>query len=433
MITQFNKFNISESARMSDIKDKKDIYSEDTGFDTPKKINRSDKIVSKEILDQIENGITIEQLNNIDLPVFKYKTQITIHGQFDELTQSRIHGYKWIFQNKNKSIGVKWNAIDFNKKKLIYSVMKHIGYTISLTSNNYYAFKIVTYNSDNLKKLKEDYDAIDDSLYIGNKNLYVANSIFGKVIILEIRVKSIKEKDIWNFIKKSFDISQSEWQTIVKEKEKADAELRLKWKMDREIEKEKEKTQLEDKIKEFSKEYKIISFEDIPTEDCIMLYLRPSYLHPSEHLIKKYTDKNGKVKYQTMPYIKYNRDTQKDNINTRLRKYDKSEDYVEKLMSNNTIFLIKIFEGTGKKNNTKTKIETSANNSNLKRTNDLHIVNYSNKAIALFGDTRHLRQYLSKFGRWNKYLTNPETGKKEGGWIFSKYKTDVINKIIDKY
>jgi hypothetical protein len=115
METKFNKFRLLEN-KIENIKDKKKIFSSDSGFDTPKKINRSEKIVDKEILDDIENGITLETLNELDLPIFKYTTQITIHGLFDKLTQQRIGGYKWIFQNKNKSIGIKWNAIDYEKK-----------------------------------------------------------------------------------------------------------------------------------------------------------------------------------------------------------------------------------------------------------------------------------------------------------------------------
>jgi hypothetical protein len=105
MILNFNNFiyeTISE-----DVKDKKELFSKDSGFDTPKKINRSAEIVPKEILEEIENGITYETLNSINLPVFKYKTQITIHGLFDQLTKNYIGSYKSIFQNANKSIGIK--------------------------------------------------------------------------------------------------------------------------------------------------------------------------------------------------------------------------------------------------------------------------------------------------------------------------------------
>ena len=57
------------------------IFSENGNFDKKNKVNRLNKKVDQSILEQIEQGITIENLETIckSIPVFKYKTQITIH------------------------------------------------------------------------------------------------------------------------------------------------------------------------------------------------------------------------------------------------------------------------------------------------------------------------------------------------------------------
>lgn len=57
-----------------------DLFNHESGYDTPKKINRSSEIVPTELLNEIEQGITLETLNRIPYPIFKYRTQITIHG-----------------------------------------------------------------------------------------------------------------------------------------------------------------------------------------------------------------------------------------------------------------------------------------------------------------------------------------------------------------
>ena len=87
------------------IENKEDLFSEDSEFDKKNILNRApNSIVSPKVLEEIENGITIEQLNKLNLPVFRHLTQITIHGKLNELQNQRIGGYKDLFQNKTQSI-----------------------------------------------------------------------------------------------------------------------------------------------------------------------------------------------------------------------------------------------------------------------------------------------------------------------------------------
>lgn len=47
------------------------------------------------------------------------------------------------------------------------------------------------------------------------------------------------------------------------------------------------------------------------------------------------------------------------------------------------------------------------------------IVNYSDKSVAVFGDTKPIKDQLKHMGgRFNPFLVNPDTGKKEAGWVF---------------
>ena len=62
-------------------------------------------------------------------------------------------------------------------------------------------------------------------------------------------------------------------------------------------------------------------------------------------------------------------------------------------------------------------------------TGDFIIVDYSEKAIAVFGDTRPVKDQLKALGgRFNPKLTHE--GGKQAGWIFSKSKEQEIRNLL---
>lgn len=63
-------------------------------------------------------------------------------------------------------------------------------------------------------------------------------------------------------------------------------------------------------------------------------------------------------------------------------------------------------------------------------TGDYTIVDYSEKAVAIFGDTRAIKEQLSALGgRFNMYLTL--NGKKCAGWIFQKSKEQDLRRLVN--
>ena len=59
----------------------------------------------------------------------------------------------------------------------------------------------------------------------------------------------------------------------------------------------------------------------------------------------------------------------------------------------------------------------------------IKLVQYSEKSVAVFGDTEELKQELKKHGgRFNKNLTDPDNGNKAAGWIFSIKKKELIER-----
>ena len=63
---------------------------------------------------------------------------------------------------------------------------------------------------------------------------------------------------------------------------------------------------------------------------------------------------------------------------------------------------------------------------------NIELVKYSERAYALFGEgTKDIKNELLELGcRYNKFLTDPNTGQKRSGWIFSATKLDKIKELL---
>lgn len=185
------------------------IFSKETSFDNKSILNKFNKKIDQKILDQIEAGITLENLQKLTkngLPVLKYKTQITVHGLFPELSTNYIFGYKNIFQNKNLSIGIKYNAIDEEKRQRIAKRLKCIGFHYNRNSQGtkFDIMKIV--NKDNFETVKNKFlnlkNNIDTSLFCGYYQIY-SGQIWGiTYLCFDLYINAIYEKNIEPFLNK---------------------------------------------------------------------------------------------------------------------------------------------------------------------------------------------------------------------------------------
>ena len=65
---------------------------------------------------------------------------------------------------------------------------------------------------------------------------------------------------------------------------------------------------------------------------------------------------------------------------------------------------------------------------------DIELVRYSDRSYALFGEgTKEIKDKLSYLGcRYNKFLTDPATGEKRPGWVFSLSKLEKVEKLLNK-
>lgn len=65
-------------------------------------------------------------------------------------------------------------------------------------------------------------------------------------------------------------------------------------------------------------------------------------------------------------------------------------------------------------------------------TKNIELVQYSERSYALFGSgTKDIKNQLKELGcKYNRFLTDPRTGEKKAGWIFSIGKLDKIKELL---
>ncbi len=83
-------------------------------------LNVAPDTVAEITAEELEKGITLERLDSLNVPALRYSTQITIHGKIADFNESaRPGGYRAIFRNGNGSVGVRYAAIDAEKKRTL--------------------------------------------------------------------------------------------------------------------------------------------------------------------------------------------------------------------------------------------------------------------------------------------------------------------------
>lgn len=206
-------------------------------------LNTCNRQVPQQILDQIEAGCSIETLEVLlgrNFNIYKYGTQITIHGLFPDVSTRRIGGsYVNLVQNKNRSIGVRYNAIDHEKKTRLFQLLKETDdWRVEENSTSYHIYKMedlpgisswnpteeqrAEYNkklSEILYRFREQADRIDKSLFVGNVSCYLATTIWGnKVIVLCVDIQCFYERNFKAIFENISGMTLEEGQAIMERK-----------------------------------------------------------------------------------------------------------------------------------------------------------------------------------------------------------------------
>lgn len=170
----------------------------DTDEKARRRINTAVNTVANITADEIEAGITLERLNEINVPVYRYHGQITIHGKLPDIRNDYCFGYKSLFKNANGSIGVKYIAIDAWKKDVL-SKIQRIGKSILHYSKDSKGVELCkVFKPDEKEKCVEFYNAIPSQLFIGNKNLF-RGCLTGRYYV-EIGFMASPVECFWQFV-----------------------------------------------------------------------------------------------------------------------------------------------------------------------------------------------------------------------------------------
>lgn len=229
---------VTGHTNINDMNNIENIFSLYTEFSKKHKLNTCNKSVPVETLTKIENGCTLEELESLigkSFPIYKYRTQITIHGVFPELTTNRVGGYVNLVQNQNLSVGVKYSAIDYSKKKRLFDMLQVVsGYFVQHNSQRFSVYKLEYLpnnwreNKEQIKAIVDKYkdfaDKINKDLFFGGVSCYIGSDGFRYFVVLDIDIKCFYEKNFRalfeNLSGLSFEVGEQRYKEFIDKKNK---------------------------------------------------------------------------------------------------------------------------------------------------------------------------------------------------------------------
>jgi len=191
-------------------------------FATPKKLNRSTKVIPQTIVEQLENRLfTCEMIEDLkkQYPIYHYKSCITIHGNWGEVSTSSIGRYKNIHQNQNGSLEVYYSAIDREKIDKIREQLRSVNcrkyYFLENSTDRVFRYS-QTITKETAEQLKKEYlqeaERIKTLAIFGTVHVYLQPKMWGGAdIVLDIRPLAIPENQVLNVCYMLAGISPENW------------------------------------------------------------------------------------------------------------------------------------------------------------------------------------------------------------------------------
>ena len=180
-------------------------------------LNTAPDVVANISAETLENGVTLEVLEGLNVPVYRYQSQVTIHGKLPDFDPAaRPAGYKAIFRNGNGSIGVKYIAIDAEKKELIAraSRVSDSGWFASKDSQGFDLNKTFhVHDETKREEIKQSALAalrsIPVSRFFGGADAGVLP--YGAGYYVSAYIGAIAENDVWPLIGEMLGITETEF------------------------------------------------------------------------------------------------------------------------------------------------------------------------------------------------------------------------------
>lgn len=398
-------------------KDEKPIFSIDSNFDS-KHINNlaPNTPIPDSLIETINKGITLEQLDEVaHLPICHYKTQITIHGVCDKIKSNKVYGYAALVINSNKSLGVRWLAIDLRKKGRIADYVGCYDWRTYSDSQVYCYVRRFKYTKDNkdevYNRVIQFVKSIDQSLFYGYIDIlqheyrFSADYDFEVVIYLQ----GIYEKNIRPFLEQ---VCADNWENIEKahaEFEQRMEEARKEREKEEEARKErakKAKEEYEQWVKDnpFDDKFQKIDFADLQSGDIIGYY-------------KQTSEGGGKYYYEL--YLNYKRLCYRSCDENGVPPY-KSGHVLERKDLPDEFWVWR-----------RNADRSTTQSTRPERGSNIEILDYRTDEVVVLGYTKHVYHELKDLGggKWDKYI-NIEGRPMAQGWRFPRSKRADLERIL---
>lgn len=396
-------------------------------FDTPKKLNRSEKNIPSEILEKLEAGeFTCEMIAELSkqFPIFRYRTCITIHGNWGEVGKRRLGGYTNIIQNGNGSTEVKYSAIDIKKIETIRGLLRSVKADFFFHSNSserYFYKSVNTRDAEQYNKVVSEMKPIAERVkganIYGYLNLYAASSLYGGVdVILQINPLSIPAGEEIPFCYLLTGLNKETWQlrlAEIAEQERLDKIESERREQEREAEKERERIAAEPI---FEQGREVLRQAGYVKEEKTLIEQGKIYV--------KLSVTDGKPIYTAYKYSKTKaqkkwraNECRSENLTFEFKEYGTRETM---LTTNSGYVLPVVTKQPEKIQKTETKTE---------KQDGVKVIDYSERAVAIYGNTKPIKDELKAIGaRFNPFLTID--GVKQAGWVLpitQRQKLNFIN------
>ena len=170
-----------------------DLFEKVSVYDSKHIKNLSKKKVPQQLLDAVESGCSYETLLQLakGYPICKYQTQITVHGIFNDLGTRRVGVYVNLCKNKNQSLGIRWSAIDYNKKNELFTKIRTVDRAWHAVQDRqqFYLEQMVRVKDQGgyvriLAAFKQKAAGIDTSLFTGSVSAYGMMDVWGRVYVV---------------------------------------------------------------------------------------------------------------------------------------------------------------------------------------------------------------------------------------------------------
>ena len=426
---------------------------EQSNIDAKCILNRSTKVIDKTILDKIESeGATSEILETLGVPVFRYKTQITIHGKFSKLNNHYLGGYKNLFQNKNDTIGIKWQAVDFSKKNEIYTKVSKFNNDFWINKNST-AFELCKTSKrfrtkdeylELLKPLQTEIENIDKSLYHGTAGVYLMQSYTDYYLLTCINIGTVRQTNVNKLIESICNDKIENIDKVILEKEALKLQELNEYRRLKAIKYDEEVASLKAMQEKALSSYTNLTVEKVAISEGLVTVNLYKYANSeSEIFVKKvYSKPKGKREFRVIETkidkIDFSNDYTKDDFLSYKAKICVSGVAVQTFVftnlskTENKIEVQAIKENKENKNTVKPSKKETINNTTILNSgassnsvNSIQILDYSDKSFAVIGDTKKIKDSLKSLGgAFNFRLTCG------AGWIFSKTKKETVENFL---